>query len=169
MEHILIECKATGQEVIWKLVEELLALRHLCWEPPSLGTVTGCCLIDYHSSDGKKPLPGANRLYRIIVSESAHLIWHLRCKWRITDEGDPQRIATEEEVRKTWLNIINRRLKLDCLLTNRYRYGRKAICPSLVTQTWWGVLRNQEDLPENWLLNTEVLVGIGGHPPGRNH
>jgi len=39
---------------------------------------------------------------------------------------------------------------------------------SLVTKTWWGVLRNQEDLPEIWLLNTEVLVGIGGRPLGRN-
>src|SRR6266700_4064581 len=41
LEHILVACKASGQEVIWKLVEELLVLRNLKWEPPSFGTTIG--------------------------------------------------------------------------------------------------------------------------------
>ena len=168
MEHILVECKASGQEHVWKLVEELLSLRNLRWVPPSFGTTIGCCLIDYRSEDDSKPLVGANRLYRIAVSESAHLIWRLRCKWRINDEADPEKIPTEKEIRTTWLNMINRRLQLDCLLTNKHKYGKKALRPSLVEKTWWGVLRNQGNLPENWLSTTGVIVGIGERPPGRN-
>jgi len=168
MEHILVECKASGQEHIWNLVQETLSLRDLKWENPSFGTVIGCCLINYKSEDGLRSLKGANRLYRILVSESAHLIWRLRCKWRISDEADPEKIPSIEEVRKTWLNIINRRLKLDCLQTDKRKYGKKAIRPSLVEKTWWGVLRNQESLPDNWLFTTGVIVGIGERPPGRN-
>ena len=85
-------------------------------------------------------LRGANRLYRIAVSESAHLIWRLRCKWRISDEADPDKIPTKEEVQKVWLNVINRRLRLDCLLTDKHKYGKKAIRQPLVEKTWWGVL-----------------------------
>jgi len=33
--YYLVECKASGQEEVWKLVEELLSLRNLCWVPPS--------------------------------------------------------------------------------------------------------------------------------------
>jgi len=168
MEHILVDCKASGQEEVWKLVEELLSLRNLRWVPPSFGTAIGCCLIDYRSEDNSKSLVGANRLYRILVSESAHLIWRLRCKWRINDEANPEKIPTKKEIQTTWLNTINRRLQLDCLLTNKHKYGKKALRPSLVERTWWGVLRNQENLPENWLATTGVIVGIGERPPGRN-
>jgi len=41
MEHILTECKASGQEVIWNLAKELWALRGLPWIKPRFGTILG--------------------------------------------------------------------------------------------------------------------------------
>jgi len=66
--------------------------------------------------------------------------------------------------------MINKRLRMDCLLTDQGRHGRKALHKRLVENTWWGTLRNQWDLQEDWTkFSTGVLVGIGEHPPGRNH
>jgi hypothetical protein len=47
-------------------------------------------------------------------------------------------------------------------------YGRKALNSTLVEKTWWGVLRNQELLSNDWLKGTGVLVGIEERPPGHN-
>ena len=74
MEHILTECQATGQAEIWKLAKELWSLHGLPWIAPRFGTILGCGLAAYQSERGNHKLTGANRLYAILVSESAHLI-----------------------------------------------------------------------------------------------
>ncbi|KAH9163159.1 hypothetical protein EDB89DRAFT_1829099, partial [Lactarius sanguifluus] len=51
---------------------------------------------------------GATRLLRIIISESAYLIWTLRCNRTIRDKT-----YTEREIEQTWLRAINRRLSED--------------------------------------------------------
>jgi hypothetical protein len=168
MEHILMECQATGQAEIWRLVEELWVLQGLPWTQPRFGTILGCGLAAYHSEGGDRELTGANRLYAILISESAHLIWRLRCKWKISDEADPEKILSNKAVKEMWLRQINRRLQLEMLSTDKVRYGRKALKSTLVAKTWWGVLRNQELLNDDWLKGTRVLVGIGDRPPGRN-
>jgi len=170
MEHILTECKASGQEVIWNLAKELWALRGLPWVKPRFGTILGCGLGDFRDEHDKNvQLAGANRLYAILLSESAHQIWRTRCKWRISDEASMEKIPTEQEVRASWIRNLNRRLQLERLMTDKLRYGQKALKARLVEKTWWGVLRDQESLPDNWLRKgTEVLVGIGERPPGRN-
>jgi ribonuclease HI len=163
MEHILTECKASGQDIIWKLAEELWALRGLPWTRPRLGTILGCGLGDFRAEhDKNERLVGANRLYAILLSESAHQIWRARCKWRISDEASLEKIPTEQEIRANWLKNLNRRLQLEMLMTDKYRYGSRALEPKLVEKTWWGVLRDQESLQEDWLkMGTGVLVGIG--------
>ena len=168
MEHILTECRATGQAEIWKLAEELWSLRGLPWTTPRLGTILGCGLAAYQLEEGNCKLTGANRLYAIIVSESAHLIWRLRCKWKISEGATPEKIPSDDAVREMWLRNINRRLQLEMLQTDKLRYGRKTLNSTLVEKTWWGVLRNQELLSDDWLKGTGVLVGIGERPPGRN-
>ncbi|KAF9542898.1 RnaseH-domain-containing protein [Agrocybe pediades] len=170
LEHILTECRASGQEIIWKLVEETWSKKSKKWKRPTLGLILGCGLANFHPERGKKRLTGANRLWAILISESAHLIWTGRCTWKIEHEGRPDKIPSEQEIRTRWLQAINTRLKIDCLLTDRKRYGRKALSIQIVEKTWWGILSDQRNLPENWIdvYGTGVLVGIGGRPPGRN-
>ena len=99
MEHILTECKVSGQEVIWNLAKELWALRGLPWVKPHFGTILGCGLGDFRDEHNKNvQLTGANRLYAILLSESAHQIWRTHCKWRISDEASMEKIPTEQEV-----------------------------------------------------------------------
>jgi len=168
MEHVLTECPATGQAKIWKLAEELWTLRGLPWTTPKFGTILGCGLAAYQSEEGNRELTGANRLYAILISESAHLIWRIRCKWKISEGAEPDKILSDDAVRTMWLKTINRRLQIEMLQTDKYRYGSKALKSTLVEKTWWGVLQNQELLNDDWLKGTGVLVGIGDRPPGRN-
>jgi len=104
------------------------------------------------------PLPGANRLFTVLLSESCLLIWKLRCKWRIQREGDPSQLHTVDEIKSRWLSMINTRLHLDCLLTNPRRYGRHAIPIRTVHSTWQGTLQDELGLPDDWHRQTGVLV-----------
>ena len=168
MEHILTECRETGQEYIWRATEELWKKKHPKWVKPSLGTILGCGLANFHPNESKYRLTGANRLYLILVSEAMHLIWKLRCEWKIARNEDPERIITENEAHQKWGSAINKRFRLECLMTNRAKYGKKALKQKLVEKTWWGILQNQDSLGDDWVRDTGVLVGIGERPPGRN-
>jgi ribonuclease HI len=64
---------------------------------------------------------GTTRLFRIIVSESAHLIWRLRNE-RVIQEKNP---ASVQEIQNRWRKAINNRLALDCMLTNVAKYAKK--------------------------------------------
>lgn len=167
MSHILTECQSSGQEVIWRLANELLEKRGITWSNPTLGKILACTLPHFKSK--KKPLPGKNRLYTIIISESMHLIWKIRCDWTIERKADPAKCYTTEEIETKWLNTINNRLKYDCLMSNHHRYGRKATSRQLVENTWWGTLKNEHLLQDNWTYHTDgVLVSIERRPRGRN-
>jgi len=121
----------------------------------------GCGLAAYQSEEGNHKLTGANRLYAILISESAHLIWRIRCKWKISDGAEPDKILSGDAVRTMWLGTINRRLQMEMLQTDKYCYRSKALKSTLVEKTWWGVLQNQELLNDDWLKGIGVLVGIG--------
>jgi hypothetical protein len=112
---------------------------------------------------------GMSRLFRIIVSESAHFIWKLRCERRITLEDNPEKMFSEAEIRNRWLTVINQRLTLDRFLTDRTRYGKKALRTQTVLNTWSDVLMDKKSLPRNWIGQSGVLVGMRPlRPPGRN-
>ncbi|KAJ6619315.1 hypothetical protein B0H10DRAFT_2026894 [Mycena sp. CBHHK59/15] len=80
-----------------------------------MGEIMVCGLI----SKGDK---GTTRLFQIIVSESAHLIWRLRNE-RVIQEKDA---ASDREIQNRWRKAVNSRLNLDCVLTNDGKYGKKA-------------------------------------------
>jgi hypothetical protein len=54
---------------------------------------------------------------------------------------------------------VNKRLALDQAMTNP-RYGVKALDTHLVLHTWSGILKNEASMPENWIKQPGVLVGI---------
>ncbi|KAJ7608529.1 hypothetical protein DFH06DRAFT_902476, partial [Mycena polygramma] len=82
MEHILVQCDAAGQDAVWKLVSDLWKRRTGArLNKPLVGEIMACGLIKKGNSPGKTDA-GTTRLYtllyRIVISESAHLIWRLR-------------------------------------------------------------------------------------------
>ncbi|KAJ7718045.1 hypothetical protein B0H16DRAFT_1666704 [Mycena metata] len=120
LDHIMVQCNRPGQAEVWKLAEKLWLKKGHTWPAPTVGAILGCRLATFKADA---------RLYTILVTESAHLIWKLRWK-------DP---ASEREIH------------------NRWQYS---IAPSLVRDTWKGILEDEANLPENWLRGPEVLVGI---------
>lgn len=158
LEHILTQCRAPGQQTAWDLARRLLAKRKMKLPEMTLGLVTGCQLWNV-KNDKNEPQTGLSRLTRLIVSETAYLVWKLRCERVIEGaEGHP-RVHTAEEIERRWLAGVNKRLDIDCALTNKRIAGRRAIAPHVVVATWGGVLQNEEHLPSDWTSKTGVLVG----------
>ncbi|KAJ7815790.1 ribonuclease H-like protein [Mycena olivaceomarginata] len=168
MEHILLECNAPGQSVIWKVCKDLWLKKHPHFPILKIGTILGCSLAEFKNSKGKLDRE-ASRLFRILVTESAYLVWSLRCERVISRGNDPSKYHSEIEIHNRWLSRINYRLKMDQLLTDIGRYGNRATKVDRVLRTWDGILMDNENLPGNWIWQSGVLVGIGSlRPPGRN-
>ncbi|KAJ7154163.1 hypothetical protein C8R46DRAFT_839212, partial [Mycena filopes] len=154
LEHIIFQCTRTGQAQVWELAKKLWVKKGHDWPTPTLGGVLGCKLATF-KADGRLA-PADARLYVIIITESLYLIWKLRCEYVVSREGaDP---ASAREIHNRWVHVINERLEVDRHLTDHLRYGKQfSIAPSLVLETWKGVLEDEIKLPENWLRGPEVL------------
>jgi hypothetical protein len=158
MEHILTECEAPGQNEVWALAKTLWLKKHNSWpQILNVGSIVGCGLANFKASSGKYK-PGTNRLYRILLSESAYLIWKIRCE-RVLERPDCEHWHSSIEIQNRWLHTMNRRLEHDCAMTGQ-QYGKKALKKEIVLQTWSGTLRDEQSLPENWIKKPGVLVGI---------
>jgi len=96
--HILTECESPGQNTIWNLASEVWGLKNSTtpWTFLSLGDILGCGLARAKNA-------GENRLWKILIAESAYLIWVLRCERVIANEGNP---FTETEVQNRWVKMI---------------------------------------------------------------
>ena len=140
MEHI--QCKVSGQKIIWGLASKVLKLKKINLGRPTFGAILGCGMPTYKDNKGKM-LKEKNWLYTIIMSESAHLIWKIRCEWRISREEDRDRLHTKAELEKKWVSAINTRLKLDILATNKRR----------LSLFWYGV-QFQQGLPPHYQIST---------------
>ncbi|KAJ7502314.1 hypothetical protein B0H11DRAFT_2155249 [Mycena galericulata] len=153
LEHILLECACPGQSQIWVLAKEIWSKTGLDWPDLSLGGILGCGLVTFRDENNRCS-PARARLYKIIVTESLHLIWKLRCEHVIGRGGEH---ASEQEIHNRWLHVINERIEIDRYLTNKLKFGKQYfLAPSLVLETW-GVLKDEKELPEDWLRGPEVL------------
>ncbi|KAJ7191841.1 ribonuclease H-like protein [Mycena pura] len=162
LEHILVRCESPGREMIWAAAQTLWLERQKTWPEISLGTILGCGLAEFRDSRGKIDR-GAQRLYRVLISESAYLIWRLRNERVIDRDGEP---ASEEEIMNKFKFAINQRLQMDRLLANRPRRGKlPRLPPKLVLATWSGIMDNEHSLPTDWLGEPRVLVGNRAFPP----
>ncbi|KAJ7587774.1 hypothetical protein C8J56DRAFT_786334 [Mycena floridula] len=156
MEHILFECRRPGQVQLWNLAQLLWKGKNLPWPQMSMGLALGCGLVKFYNDD-KHRLYGAERLFRIVVAETMHAIWKIRCDVVLKRNNSPIAIA---KAHNTWVQALNERLKYDCFMTNQARYGKRALNPKLVLCTWSGVLKDKNDLPDSWIMEPKVLVGI---------
>ncbi|KAL6298150.1 hypothetical protein BKA93DRAFT_744742 [Sparassis latifolia] len=153
-----MQCTAPGQAIIWNLVELFWHKKHNSWRPPTLGSILGCTLV-IHRDGQKHPQCGANCLYRILVSESAYLIWKIRCERVIQRNDNPHKLHSVKEITAKWHDTINCRLLLDRSMTRRH-FGTRALNGLTVLSTWSGTLHDERTLPKNWLHCREVLVSI---------
>lgn len=158
MEHILVNCTSPERQVIWTLAEKAWQKKHESWPPIHMGNIIGAPLAKFDDAEGRR-LPGATRLYRILMTESAHLIWKIRCERRIqrTDiEGDTH---SQAEITNRWFAAMNTRLRLDCEMTH-VKYGKRKLDCRTVERTWNGLLNDEKDLPPAW-AKPGFLVGMG--------
>ncbi|KAJ7214495.1 hypothetical protein GGX14DRAFT_392521 [Mycena pura] len=163
LDHILVRCESPGRELIWVAARTLWLERETVWPEVSLGTILGCGLAEFR--DGNRGTDqGARRLYRILMSESAYLIWRLRNERVIDWDGVP---ASVEEIENKFKFVVNQRLQMDKVLANRPHKGKQPALPSkLVLETWSGILDHGQSLPADWLREPRVLVGKRAFPPG---
>ncbi|RPD52198.1 hypothetical protein L227DRAFT_515021 [Lentinus tigrinus ALCF2SS1-6] len=154
MMHIIFECKAIGQELIWNLLKELWDFTGLPWKEPRWGTAFGAACAVFKSSTGARK-PAAEHLWCILTTEAVHLIWKLRCEL-IQNEGAEFSVS---EVTNRLYASLEARLNLD-RRTAAMAKGKKALKPQDVERTWLSILEGGLDLPPNWVVNCGVLVGI---------
>ena len=162
MSHILLACEAHPVNVAWDLAKKLWPHANLPWPVLSLGAILGCgCLITNNADQADQgvrekglvlTLQAANRLLQITISETAHLIWVLRCERVIRDVQHSQR-----EIQARWLKVINRRLTNDKITATKIKHNPSFT--QLVEATWEDALKKSSDLPDRWIHNHEVLVG----------
>jgi hypothetical protein len=121
MEHILVHCTATPPSTIWDLAKNTWPHAPHLWPEISIGIILGCGTIsppgiaqpggpEANQNYGRVPR-GATRLLQILLSESAHLIWVLRCE-RVIQECTHM----PSEIRCRWLHVINVRLTNDKII-----------------------------------------------------
>ena len=125
------------------------------WPEIHLGLILGCGSIALPLHDDKNITRiGPSRLLRILISESTHLIWVLRCERTIQGLDH-----STETIKSRWCNKINHRIDLDRHLATIY--NRKPITRKLVEDTWQAApIERSPSLEEDWITNHEVLVGI---------
>ncbi|KAF8132768.1 hypothetical protein EV363DRAFT_1162952 [Boletus edulis] len=97
---------------------------------------------------------GINRLKRILVSETAHLIWVIRCERVIGGKRHPP-----STIETRWTNKINARLEIDRRIA---KSKRNIAYTNKVKHTWSTVIPT--DIHPNWITKLEVLVGINSTP-----
>ncbi|KAF6751795.1 hypothetical protein DFP72DRAFT_764106, partial [Ephemerocybe angulata] len=135
LEHILLECRVSHQELIWKLVKSQWELTGREWPGVTMAVILGISAFQLRDQDGGIDYP-LTRLFQILVSESCYLIWCLRCEWRIGHEANPTKRHSIHEVVARWRSAINKRLRIDWKLTSKSVYKKKAIPQRIVARTW---------------------------------
>ncbi|KAG1744706.1 hypothetical protein EDD22DRAFT_786237 [Suillus occidentalis] len=167
MEHILVSCRDPVRKTIWDLAKNLWPENHGPWPTPHIGLILGCGVItlpqrpNNDNTRNDRTSAGASRLLRILISESAHLIWAMRCDRMINDTTHNVLTTTNR-----WHNAINKRLHLDRAIASKEKRNLKTVMT--VKNTWSDVIDHNTPYPQDdWMTNLEVLVGIGLPRPRR--
>ncbi|KAG1820988.1 RnaseH-domain-containing protein, partial [Suillus subaureus] len=167
MEHILIHCNNLEQKKIWSLTRKIWPRKYGPWPEPSIGLILGYGALslpqqpqnrDDKNRNSTKKSKGISCLLRILLSESAYLIWTIRCERAITGQTH-----TTENITRRWINTINRCLQLDRTIAARTKRSSKAI--TIVAQTWADIIEintnnTTDQNNDEWVTTLEVLVGI---------
>ncbi|KAE9396832.1 hypothetical protein BT96DRAFT_824160 [Gymnopus androsaceus JB14] len=138
-------CGCNRQEIIWNLAKEAWEKKGYTWRKPDLGDILTCALPKFHKNKNGE---GDSRFFRILMSESARLVWLIRNNRVINERA--QEISAAE-IKNKWLAVMNRWLTLDRDMTHP-KFERKALKKALVLATWAKVLHGEEELGEDWTI-----------------
>ena len=116
---------------------------------------------DREKKKKKKWRDGRQRLLMIILPESTYLIWKPRNERRIRNGEIPKFEHIRREITNRWHKTLDNGLTLDRVMANPAKFAKKALDPDLVRRTWGGVLKDERNLPKDWIREGEVLVGRG--------
>ncbi|KAH9852135.1 hypothetical protein C2E23DRAFT_731757 [Lenzites betulinus] len=153
MEHILFKCRAAGSQKAWELVERLWKRTGAEWIEPSWGTVVAAACVS-RGGRGKERRVNEEKRWTAVATETAYVIWKLRCERVIQNEG---RNFSDQEVEARWRSAMNRRLTLDRDAAAP-RIGKAALKRGEIEQIWSPLL--EINTPANWMEKYGVLVGI---------
>jgi len=158
LEHIILKCDIPGQEIVWNITKTLWLKKITRWpDLKNIGDILGCGLAEV--KDGHNRLiKGASRLYRILISEATLFIWKLRNE-RLFKHDSEELWPNRAEIHNRWLAILNAMLTLDRSATHS-KYNQRAIKPQIVLDTWAKTLKNEPELPKNWISTPGVLVDV---------
>jgi ribonuclease HI len=129
MEHILTQCQESGQKEVWDIASELWQMKTGKDLHPTIGQIMAGGIM-------KQDNLGETRVHKILITESAHLVWRLRNEHVIQGSGSKSLV----EIRNRWLKTINNRLDINCAMTNALKY-EKALKVLLVKATWMKTLK----------------------------
>ncbi|KAI0659856.1 hypothetical protein C8Q70DRAFT_981825 [Cubamyces menziesii] len=159
MNHILVECTAPGQRELWEEARAILQKCNVHLPPrPTSGLYLGAPLITIQS-ENRETRSAATRLTRIVLSETAYLIWVLRCERVIEWAEDPTRVHLRLTILNRWYSALNKRLWLDQQRTRRRIPGTRPLAAETVRSTWETVLDSAVDIENDWVQRNGVLVG----------
>lgn len=158
MEHILCECLIPGQSQIWEIIRKIWGKTGQTWHTPAFGEIIGISSIDLHKSNPRIS-EGRARLFQVLISEAAHLIWKLRCDRVLDHDNDRLYWPSRNVIAKATQTRLNIRLRMDCLHADNGKFDKKAIREDLIRGTWEGLLENENTLGTDWIGKNGVLVG----------
>ena len=130
----------------------------------TLGAVLGAAAVKLGDNIVSRPSAAANRLFKLVMLESAHLIWALRCERVIRFEDQPERRRNEAYISRTWLQVISKRLMTDWVLIRVQTRARKRLTADTVGSTW-DLCGGPDGVRKLWSEYTGgVLVGSWQRP-----
>ncbi|EPS96086.1 hypothetical protein FOMPIDRAFT_62548 [Fomitopsis schrenkii] len=159
LEHILLQCSAVGQSTVWDLAKAAWNRKNSSWVPLKLHDLLAIGPRSRVLMPGKPTAGHLARFWRILISESAYLIWKLRCERVIGRSEDNHWQHKTANVRACWLSTMNSRLRQDATGTS-HKFGRLALEKNLVIKTWEYVIKGEDMISTDWTSQKRVLVGI---------
>ncbi len=88
LEHILVDCTAQATQELRRLLKAILRKKKDRNVSLSLGVLLGATAFTYANKDDKSTAE-ADRFFRVVVTETVHLIWKIRCERTIEYNGAP--------------------------------------------------------------------------------
>jgi len=155
LEHILLECPRGHANLIWMNTKSIWPACFGAWLVIHLGTILGCGSLSLPAPhQNGHPNPSRSCLLHLLLSESTHLIWVLRCERVIQGTNYSVNVTINR-----WTNKINHCLTLDRFIATKW--NQRPLTQKLIEDTWTpSLLQTTPDLPQDWITNSEVLVGI---------
>jgi exonuclease III len=166
IEHILLKCPSPTRKAIKDAERDLWKVRtKLAFPIDNLGTRLGAGLIYFGAKKGTKEFRGIERFWRILQSETDHVLWTLRCEARIARGDRPEERHTIPEATNRWRSAIERRLSIEKISTDSKRFGAIAMDRDIVIETWDGAIDGATE-EQDWIARDGVLVGRRPRRPG---